>query len=359
MAFEDMTYEELNARMMERITVNYPELDTREGSMVFQAIAAAAMELSLAYERLDSVLNESFVDTASRDNLYRFCEQAGMDTSIFDATYGKFKGEFNIEVPLGSRWNLSTYNYSVLESIGLNAVSNLYEYVLLCETSGSEPNAVFGMLTPVDYINGNLTTANLTENIVPGENEATDEQIKDAYTLFVSHAYYNGNVQQYIEWAEEFDGIGAVKVFPLWNGTGTVKVSILDYEGDPATLTLITDFQNYLDPNIEGLGNGVAPIGAKVTVSTASTKTIDVTGNVKLKEGYADTSVLDDAIEKYFKEMSYKRDSVPYMNVGSAIVNLDAVDFLTGLTLNSGTADVPLGAEEIPVLGETTWTVVS
>lgn len=359
MAFEDMTYETLNARMMDRVTANYPELDTREGSMVFQAIAAAAMELSLAYERLDTVLNETFVTTASRDNLYLFCQQVGMDTTMFDATYGKFKGVFNIEVPIGSRWNLDEYNYSILESSGLNGSTNLYEYVILCETAGSNPNAVLGDLTPVDYISGNITTAKITECLVPGEDEATDEEIRDEYEQYVSHSYANGNVEQYIQWADEFDGIGTVKVFPLWDGLGTVKVSILDGNNAPATQELMNEFQAHLDPGRTGLGNGVAPIGAKVTVSTATQKPINISGSVKFKEGYNDTSVIDDAVSDYFKSIAYKRDSVPYMNIGSAIVNLDAIDFVTGLTIDGGTADIPLGDEEIPTLGAGSWTVVS
>ena len=359
MAFEDMTYETLNARMMDRVIANYPELDTREGSMVFQAIAAAAMELSLAYERLDMVLNETFVDTASRDALYMLCQQVGMDTSMFDATYGRFKGVFNIEVPIGSRWNLNEYNYSILESSGLNSSTNLYEYVLLCETAGTSPNAVTGDLTPVDYISGNITTAKITDCLVPGEDEATDEEIKEEYTQYVSHAYANGNIEQYIQWADEFDGIGTVKVFPLWDGLGTVKVSILDGDNEPATQELMDEFQAYLDPGITGLGNGVAPIGAKVTVSTATQKPISVSGRVKFNEGYDDTSLIDDAISDYFKDIAYKRDNVPYMNIGSAIVNLEAIDFITNLTIDGGTEDIPLGDEEVPVLGAGAWTVVS
>ena len=41
--FEDMTYEVLNQRMLERMETSFPDVDMREGSLAFQAIAAAAM----------------------------------------------------------------------------------------------------------------------------------------------------------------------------------------------------------------------------------------------------------------------------------------------------------------------------
>ena len=355
MAFEDMTYETLNSRMMDRVTANYPELDTREGSMVFQAIAAAAMEFSIIYEHLDSVLDQAFIGTASLDNAIRICQQAGMDISQFDATYASFEAEFNIAVPLGSRWNLDQYNSAVRELI---SSSTTYKYVIDCETPGSGPNAITGNLTPVEYIEGNLTLARINSCLVPGEDEATTDQVVDAYYSYVTHQANNGNAAQYVEWANEFDGIGQVKVMPLWNGIGTVKVSILDYDGDPASDELIDAFQEYLDPDEEGLGNGMAPIGAKVTVSTATTKAIDVSATITFKEGYSDTTELDNAISAFFREMSYKRDSVPYMNIGSVLVNLESVDFITGMLVDGGTADIPLGDEEVPVLGTATWTVV-
>ena len=105
MAYENMTYEVILDQMMERVTSNYPNIDTREGSIIFNALAPAAMELAIAYTELDNILNESFAETASREYLIRHCEQMGLDTSQFDANAGVFQAEFDVEVPIESRWN--------------------------------------------------------------------------------------------------------------------------------------------------------------------------------------------------------------------------------------------------------------
>lgn len=354
--FEDMTYEVLNQRMIQRVTDYFPDVDIREGSIVFQSIAAAAMELSLVYEALDTVLNESFVGTASREYLLQACEQIGIDIAEFDATNGLFSTNFSETVPLGSKWNSGMYNYTIYEQIG--SENDQFQYSAYCDTPGSGPNYGVGVLTPVDYVNGTYEVAELTGCIIPGEDESTDEEIRAVYSTHISSLGSDGNIAQYEEWCEETTGVGNYKIVPLWDGPNTVKVLILDADNNVASQDLVNTMQEYLDPNISGMGDGVAPIGAIVTVGTAREKEIDITANVSLKEGYTSTIDIDTAIGEYLQEIAFKRDNVPYMSIGSAIISAECVDFVTDLTVNGGTDDVQLSTEEIPVTGNIVWTVV-
>ena len=61
MAYEDMEYEVILDRMIDRVAEQYPNLDTREGSIIYNALAPAALELAIMYVELDNVLNESFI----------------------------------------------------------------------------------------------------------------------------------------------------------------------------------------------------------------------------------------------------------------------------------------------------------
>ena len=178
MAYENMTYEEILTRMMSRVTTNYPNLDTREGSILFNALAPAALELAIAYSELDNVLNESFVGTASREYLFKACEQVGLDTSVFDASPAEFHAEFNVEVSIGSRWNYDIYNYTVVEYKGFDSDTLYHKYKLVCETEGTAPNDKLGDLSAITELPYDLTYARLTECIVPGENESSDEEIR-------------------------------------------------------------------------------------------------------------------------------------------------------------------------------------
>ena len=357
MAYENMTYEVILQRMMDRVTTQYPNLDNREGSIIFNALSPAAIELAIMYTELDNVLNESFVNTASREYILIGCEQMGMDTSIFEASAGVHKGEFNVEVPIGSRWNCDLYNYEVTEYIG--KVGDYYTYKMKCETLGTAPNNLTGDLTAITEIPTGLTYAKLTECLIEGENETSDEDIRSAYYEFINSTATDGNIAQYKRWCDEYIGIGNSKVFPLWNGKNTVKVSILSASNRAANPSLINEFQAYLDPNKSGMGDGVAPIGAVVTVTTATEIPINVTAKVTLKSGYSDTSGITNAVTEYFSSIAYEKATVSYLSIGATILGVDGVETISDLKINNGTADINLGDEEIPIVGTTTWTVVS
>lgn len=356
MAYEDYTYENILNRMIETATMLNPNIDTREGSILFNALAPAALELAIKYTELNNILAESFVNTASREYILRACDQMGMDISVFNAHAGEHKAQFNVQVNIGSRWNCGLYNYTVMEYLGLE--NEYHTYRLLCETTGSAPNNQTGDLTPITEIPEGLTYYKLTECIVEGEDETEDDVIRAAYYEYVNNTYGDGNTDQYKKWCNEYEGIGNSKVFRLWNGANTVKVSILSASNGVASDELVNEFQEYLDPSVTGMGDGVAPIGAFVTVSTATEKAINITAKVKLRSGYTDTTLIDKAVSKYLEEISYVKGVVPYMNIGAVILATECVDSITELKIDGGTIDIPLGEEEIPTLGTTNWTVI-
>lgn len=355
MAYENMTYEVILDRMINRVIEKYPNLDYREGSLIFNALAPAALELAVLYTELDNAMNESFIGTASREYLYKLCEQVGMDVTAFEAQAGIHKGEFNVEVPIGSRWNCDLYNYTVTEFIGMDG--EYYTYKLVCETVGSTPNNQTGILTPITDNPDGLEYAEITECLIEGENELSDEAIREAYGEFVVGATTDGNIAQYKKWCNEYKGIGNYKIFPLWNGANTVKVSILSVSNNVASDELVAEFQEYLDPNSDGMGNGVAPIGAFVTVATATEIPVNITANITLKAGYTDTSMITTAVEKYLSEIAYEKKVVPYMNVGAVIIGTECVEFIDNLLINDGTSDIRLEEEQIAVLKNATWVV--
>lgn len=361
MAYESQTYEAILARMMARVSDKYPNLDTREGSILFNALAPAALELAVMYTELDNVIKESFVNTASREYILIGCEQMGMDISIFEASAGVHKGEFDVEVDVGSRWNCDLYNYTVTEFIGMNG--EYYTYRMKCENVGTAPNTQTGDLTPITEVPTGLSYAKVTECLIEGENETSDEDIKTAYYEYVNSTVSDGNVAQYKRWCAEYKdengvrGIGNARIFPLWNGDNTVKVSVLSSSNTKASDLLVQEFQEYLDPNVEGMGNGVAPIGAFVTVTTADEVPINIKATVGLKTGYTDMTVIEQALTDYFSEIAYEKNMVSYMSIGAVILNVEGVETVDNLLVNNSTDNITLNEEEIPVLGTTDWTV--
>lgn len=187
----------------------------------------------------------------------------------------------------------------------------------------------------------------------------TDEQLRERHRQKVNTPPQDGNIAQYLEWADKFGGIGVSKLFPFWNGGNTVKVAITNMSYQVAEQTLVDAFQNYLDPNSEGLGNGAAPLGVKVTVTGGVRKDINITANVVLAEGYTEPEGVAEAINKYFSSITYIKNSVSYMRMAVDILDTPSIVDMNSFTLNGGTVDVALVGEEIPTLNSINLTVVT
>ena len=356
MTFEDMTYEVILDRMMSRVSEQYPNLDTREGSIIFNALAPAAIELAIMYSEMDNILAESFVDTASREYLLMKCKEVGINVANFDESYGVHRGIFDVEVPIGSRWNCDLYNFEVVEFLGMD--DEYYSYKMNCDTSGTVPNNQTGHLTPITEYPIGLTYAYLIECLIEGEAETSDDEIREVYYAHVNSAAIDGNIAQYNKWCDMYDGIGRYQVFPLLNGANTVKVTILNSSNRAASSTLVNEFQNYLDPGSRGMGNGVAPIGAKVTVDTGVEKEFNVSADIRLDEGYTDVSVVTTAVEEYFRDITFVKDYIPYFGLAGHILNTEGVAEVNNLKIDgySGNAFIDIG--EIPLLGKADWKVI-
>ena len=179
------------------------------------------------------------------------------------------------------------------------------------------------------------------------------------------NSYKDGNIAQYINWAESFPGIGRAKVFPLEDGDNTVEVSVLSTDnlplGDTPGGVIMDSLQTYLDPASAGLGEGVAPIGAIVTVTTATAKDIVIVAECVINTGYTLQSATDEieaAVTLYLAEVAYKSLTVNYYKIGSIILDQPSVASITSATLrlNTGTVDITLGERECPVLDTLTIT---
>lgn len=342
---DSYTYESILSDMLSQIP---EDIDKREGSIIYNALAPAALKLAEAYMIMDNNIDLVFLDTAAGEYLDRRCEEHGI--SRRNATPSTRKGTFKnseselIDIPIGSRFRIEDTTYIAIEKITIGV------YQLKCEQAGIIGNTYNGLLLPLDNI-PNLALANLEDILIYGEDIESDDELRLRTKVSIVNTESDGNINQYLKWANEFDGVGRAKIFPLANGANTVKVSITDIKNQVATSELIKKFQNYLDPESKGLGNGKAPIGAKVTVVTGNKVTINVAGTVKLNPGYSQVEGASGAIENYLSSIAYAKDTVSYIRLASEILNLPSVADVSTLTINGGTNDIPLSDEEIPMVG--------
>nr|DAT11233.1 MAG TPA: Baseplate J like protein [Caudoviricetes sp.] len=366
--FDDNTFENVLERNLDRIP---DEFDKREGSVIYDAIAPMAIEISLLYSYLDFLFKNAFGDTANRYWLIERAKERGIEP--YKATKAVIIGRFDAKLNIGDRFFIDDIYYTVSKL--QKEERELCFYELICNEEGSIGNIEGGKLTPTRTIR-NLNLAEIYKLAILGEDEEDTEDFRERYFETIKSIAYGGNIDDYRKKVKGIDGVGLVKVIPVWNGGGTVKLIITDSEFKEPTSELISKVQEIIDPiPFHQKGVGVAPIGHYVTVVGAKSKKINITCEI-LKSRDSNLEEIKREIEKdveeYFKTQrkkwaSYeKADSNIYVEndirlakITSIVLNVaDVIDYETIKFTDTDKKIFDLSEEELPVLGDVIVTEV-
>lgn len=335
------TFDEIISSMLELVDDN---LDKREGSIIYTALAPCAAALAQMYSDILIDRGLSFASTSSGKYLDMIAEAAGIIRlpAVKAQRRGIFKNASNepFNVYIGDRFGISSYVFKAVEKIQNG------EFILECETAGEVGNVQGGNLLPIDNISG-LASAVMTDIILYGSESESDAALYARYKLKVQKPITSGNANHYMQWAKEVAGVGDAKVVPLWNGAGTVLVVVIDADKLPVTPAVVNAVQEYID--------SVRPIGALVTVTTATPRNINVSASLSLKSGYSQETValeISQRISDFFGELVFNADYVSRAKVGAVILSTEGVLDYSELLLDFAEQNITLANDEIPVLAE-------
>lgn len=401
--YEHITYEKLLRQMLEKALSFNRNLDTREGSMVWLGNAPAAVELQNLYIAMDTVLRETFADTASREYLILRAAERGL--SPYPASPAVLELSItpvDLTLSMGSRFSIGDCNYFVSASRDENG-----KYEITCETAGESGNEYGSVVIPIEYIKG-LETCMVTALLIPGENEEDTEAFRQRYFDSLRAQAFGGNRADYMQKVSAIPGVGGVKVYRPWNGDirpaelippegtdewvksvqatesikhwlnqifaaaadtkltvgGTVKLVIADSTGGKPSEKLIELVQTTMDPTQNaGEGVGLAPIGHVVHVSGVEQETIDLTLKLTYQKewNWEDVaSYVTDTITAYFKEVAqtWSKQEQPLVirvsQIESRILDVQGIMDITDTQINGMAANYTLKLDHIPQLGTVT-----
>jgi uncharacterized phage protein gp47/JayE len=224
--------------------------------------------------------------------------------------------------------------------------------------AGTDGNVASGSITtvlsPLEGIAG-ITNAQPTRS---GAEIEPDEALRNRVLLAYGGAQGSGTISDYQAWALAYPGVGYVGVEPIWNGPGTVRVTVTDALNRPVATQTVEGLQELLDP-VAGEGRGLAPVGATVTVATPTVEVVDVAASVTTLPGYtldgtggtiAVRADLEDAIRSYMDRLP-PGDDVVYKHVLARFFEVAGVVDVPTLTLDGGTTNVAIGATQVAQTG--------
>lgn len=339
--FEEYTEINILKSMMDKIP---GDLDKREGSIIYNALAPAACELARLYSNMDYFLQCAFVNTEMpNEYLDLKAKEYGLSrkSAIKCVKKGMFYDQNNIlvDIPIGSRFSIEGYNFVAIEKISTGT------FKMQCETPGTGSNSIVGPIIPVEYIEG-LSVATLTDTFVYGEEVESNESLINRLYLKVQAPATSGNVYHYKIWTLEVTGVGDCRIVPLWNGPGTVKIVAIDNNKRKPNQEVI----NKIVTNVEEK----RPIGATVTIAGATEININIAVNITVDNTDTMENIktnISKNIGEYIKSIAFKENIIRYTRIANCILDVKGVVDYNNLTVNNGTTNVTVTDEQVPVLG--------
>lgn len=401
--YEAQTYEVILARMLQRALTKNKNLDSRESSPLWHGLAPASVEFQNLYIALDTILQETFADTASRDYLILRAAERGL--SPLPATYAVLELTITpaeLALAMGTRFSVGELNYYV------SAYKTPGVYEITCETPGEAGNDYAGQVIPIEYVEG-LETCSVTSLLVPGEDDEDTEVFRQRYLDSLNSQAFGGNRIDYIQKVNAIPGVGGVKVYRAWNGNiqpatmippegtdewitglsgvpeavkswldavyaaannnkltvgGTVKLVVIDSTFAEPSEPLVELVQTTIDPlQNAGEGVGIAPIGHVVKVYGVENETVNLSFTLTYQQEWSWEDVktyVETTIKAYFTELAqtWADQEQPLVvrvsQIESRLLAVSGILDIADTKINGTAANYELALDHIPVLGTIT-----
>lgn len=227
-----------------------------------------------------------------------------------------------------------------------------------CLTAGKIGNVPVGHITEFVTYKGNFTAVTNENAFSGGYEEETKEELYDRYISDISEPIVSGNDNFYKKEILNVSGVGKVKIKPLWNGDNTVKGVIIGNNGEPASDSLVSAVQDYIDPyELQadgtkkgwGCGLGIAPIGAYFTAEKATAKELNITVKLTFVSGYNPETAISNvltAIKTYLKNIAFEQNFVSYAQIGNAILDSEGIFDYSDLKINDDVKNIAVSEDD-------------
>ena len=246
---QDNDFSDILARLLANVDDN---LDKREGSIIYDALAPAAAELAQAYIALDVYTNQTYLLNASGDNLDNRVVDYGLSRIQATAAQAELivldSTNTLMEIPIGTRFAVPNeyggYNFEVITKVSTG------NYIAQCETLGSAGNSYIGQLLPLQSIN-NLGSAAISSIKKPGEDIESDSSLRARAIEKINQESFAGNKEAYRQMCIEMDGVEDCKVFPAYPNGGYVELALIASNHTIPTQSFIDNIQEKIDPPLK------------------------------------------------------------------------------------------------------------
>ena len=332
------------------------EYEKTPGYLIWDFSEAVGQEMDLQGADLDAVNAKFDVDNLTGEELEKFINQRkGISRKAATFAIGEVAVQGTGAVNRGDLFE--TPNGVQFEAIETVSVTDSRTVRIRAIIAGNVGVVGAGTITQMPVTIAGINSCTNAAATHDGYDAESDHALRERYYIALRTPASSGNKYAYKNWALEVAGVGDAEVFPLGHGENTVDVVIIDNDMLPASGQLVTDVQNYIDPDSAGKGEGEAPMGAHCYVSAATALDIDITAKLTISGVQEEVeAAVKGSITAYLARIAFSAANVSYAQLGNAIIDTDGVLDYETLTVNDGNINITVPARHVAVLGTVVFT---
>ncbi len=351
--YDNITPESLKAEILTDIS-QHSDVDVQEGAFANVLVSGVAYKVFAVYQQMRQLLHAAFPDATAGEFIDRAAAGVGLERK--EATQAEvditFTGEDGTDVPAGTVVYASVSGLRFQTTADTTLVDGRATAPAQAAAGGKEYNVSSGEIDTM-YVNvAGITGVTNLQAAAGGTDVESDEAFWHRYHTKMTLQPTSNNPDQYVIWALEVPGVAFAKCIPVWNGANTVKVIIAGEGREPVEPDMLQNCIEHLESK--------RVISTEVTVVSAAARSINLTAEISLGEGYT-TQAVAEQFTQLVNEMLVgvpfgQQVTIPYSKFLSCLLRCDGVNDYSTMLVDGGTAAVVIEADQTCSAGTVTVT---
>ncbi|HGS8879814.1 TPA: baseplate J/gp47 family protein [Clostridioides difficile] len=337
--YSSQTYDVVKNRTLSNIDL---EVYKGEGSFLSDMVSPVNSELAKFYIELSYLHKKAFIENNFDDFLDKRVNEFGVYRKLGTEATGEvtFEGKVGTVIPNGAIMSYNELLFVVIKDIVISSeIEQNTSPVQALEIGiryNIPANTEFKL---IEEING-ITRIYNNLAFQGGTEIETDEELKERFYKIQKNQATSGNKAHYEAGALEVEGVYNAKIYPRWNGAGSIKVLIFGENNQAVDTEIIERCKQHIEEEM--------PIGCTLTVATPSTLDVNISATIKLEAGYTIDFVKESFLESINSYLINVNKEIIYTKVSAILASTEGLHDFSNLLLNNKAENITFEEDKVP-----------
>ncbi|WP_394869653.1 baseplate J/gp47 family protein [Clostridioides difficile] len=337
--YSSQTYDVVKNRTLSNIDL---DIYKGEGSFLSDMVSPVNSELAKFYIELSYLHKKAFIEDNFDDFLDKRVNEFGVYRKLGTEAIGEviFEGKIGTKIQNGTIISYNELLFVVIKDIVISLEIEQNTSPVQALEIGIRYNVPASTEFKLqDEING-ITRIYNNLDFKGGTEVETDEELKERFYKIQKNQATSGNKAHYEEWALEVEGVYNAKVYPRWNGAGTVKVLLFGQNNQAVDSEVIERCKEHIEEEM--------PIGCTLTVATPSILDISISATLTLESGYTLEFVKESFLESINSYLINVNKEIIYTKVSAILASVEGLHDFSNLLLNNKAENIVFEEDKVP-----------